>query len=406
MNEIIVVAERSHDPTLRADALGWKARASWLSGSWRDAIESSQDAVATLEGLAESAELARALARLSQIQMLRALPEAAGTASRAIEVARRTGELTAEANARTNLFTARSASGVMPSTGELGEIIDVALAAGAHAEAARAVVNYLWSAALLGALEPVERLVENAISRLGLGFAAEGYEQYVHLSLAALVYVPAGRWREADDVLEIGEIARSVSVRLVWLWLVTGLALRRGELDITDRYLPEFRETALASEEPQRILPMASVAMSRALLAGDPEAASELADIVLGLRIQTLTLSAATIPICRVLAATEDQRRLEKLIDIFRVRSGTGQPRTMLKVAHGLLELLEGKPDHASRRLLEAEAELSSYGRHYDAACVALEVERALETSDASGAAAARDRARKLLDAIGCVHPY
>jgi class 3 adenylate cyclase/tetratricopeptide (TPR) repeat protein len=406
LNEIISVAERSHDPTLRADALGWKARASWLSGSWRDALESSQDAVATL-GLPESAELARALARLSQIQMLRALPEAAGTASRAIKVARRTGELTAEANARTNLFTARSASGVMPSTAELGEIIDVALAAGAHAEAARAVVNYLWSAALLGPLEPVERLVEDAISRLGLGFAAEGYEQYVHLSLAALVYVPAGRWREADDMVGIAEIARSVSVRLVWLWLVAGLALRRGDLDATDRHLPEFRETALASEEPQRILPMASVAMARALLAGDADLVSELADIVLGLRLQTLTLSAATIPICRVLAATEDQRRLEKLVDIFRVGSGTGQPGTVLKVAQGLLELLEGKPDDARRRLLEAEAELTSYGRHYDAACVALEVERALEKSgDASGAAAARDRARQLLDAIGCVNPY
>jgi len=344
---------------------------------------------------------------LSQIQMLRALPEAAGTASRAIKVARRTGELTAEANARTNLFTARSASGVMPSTAELGEIIDVALAAGAHAEAARAVVNYLWSAALLGPLEPVERLVEDAISRLGLGFAAEGYEQYVHLSLAALVYVPAGRWREADDMVGIAEIARSVSVRLVWLWLVAGLALRRGDLDATDRHLPEFRETALASEEPQRILPMASVAMARALLAGDADLVSELADIVLGLRLQTLTLSAATIPICRVLAATEDQRRLEKLVDIFRVGSGTGQPGTVLKVAQGLLELLEGKPDDARRRLLEAEAELTSYGRHYDAACVALEVERALEKSgDASGAAAARDRARQLLDAIGCVNPY
>jgi class 3 adenylate cyclase/tetratricopeptide (TPR) repeat protein len=407
LNETISVAERIRDPTLRADALGWKARASWLSASWRDAIESSQDAVATLEGLAESAELARALARLSQIQMLRALPEAAGTATRAIEVARRTGALTAEANARTNLFTARSASGVMPSTGELEEIIELALAAGAHAEAARAVVNYLWSAALLGPLEPVERLVKDAVSRLGLGFAAEGYEQYVHVSLAALVYVPVGRWREADDVVGLVETARSGSVRLVWLWLVAGLALRRGDLDVTDTHLPELRDTALASEEPQRILPMASIAMSRALLADDSDAASELADIVLGLRIQTLTLSAAMIPICRVLAATEDQRRLEKLVDIFRVRAGSGQPGTMLKVARGLLELLQGRADSAGRLFLEAEAELHSYGRHYDAACVALEVERALETSgDASGAGAARARARELLDAIGCVNPY
>jgi tetratricopeptide (TPR) repeat protein len=407
LDEIIGLAGQEGDPALRADALGWKARASWLRGSWQDAIDSSQDAVATLEGLAESAELARALARLSQIQMLRALPETAATASRAIHVARRTGEQTAEANARTNLFTARAAAGIMPSTDELGEIVDAALAAGAHDEAARAVINYLWSAAMLGALQPVEIVITDAISRLGPGFAAEGYEQYAQLSLAALVYVPAGRWREADDVLGSTEIAPSVSVRLVWLWLVAGLALRRGEIDVTDRHLPELRTTALASEEPQRILPMVSVAMPRALLAGDTDEASELADIALGLRIQTLSLSGATIPICRVLAATDDHRRLAKWCDVFRGRAAGGQPATVLKVAHGLLELLEGKAALAGRHLLEAEQELSSYGRHYDAACVALDVERALEQAgDTPGAVSARQRARALLDGLGCVNPY
>jgi hypothetical protein len=152
---------------------------------------------------------------------------------------------------------------------------------------------------------------------------------------------------------------------------------------------------------------MVSVAMPRALLAGDTDEASELADIALGLRIQTLSLSGATIPICRVLAATDDHRRLAKWCDVFRGRAAGGQPATVLKVAHGLLELLEGKAALAGRHLLEAEQELSSYGRHYDAACVALDVARALEQAgDTPGAVSARQRARALLDGLGCVNPY
>ena len=70
-------------------------------------------------------------------------------------------------------------------------MIELALAADAHDEAARAVVNYLWSAALLGPLEPVEQVVSDAVRNLGVGLAAEAYEQY----LAALARRPRLRPR-------------------------------------------------------------------------------------------------------------------------------------------------------------------------------------------------------------------
>jgi len=406
LDETIAVADQSSDPTLRADALGWKARVSWLSGSWREALASAEGAVATLEGVPESPELARSLARLSQIQMLRALPSSESTAERAIDVARRTGELTAEANARTNLFTARSARGVIPTTDEMSAIVELAVAAGAHDEAARAVVNYLWSAALLGPLEPAELAAKEAHGQLGPGFAVEAYDQYFQLSLATLVYVPAGRWAEADAVVESGE-AFVATNRLVWLWLVTGLALRRGELDVTDLYLAEFRDTALASEEPQRILPMACVAMPRAILAGDIGAVRELADAVLGLPGQAVTDSPSTIAISRSLAATADRDRLDRLVrSLHRPAEGT-TGSAMFTAAQGLLALLEGELDSASRLLLAAEKELHSLGRYYDAACVALDVARALDANrDASGAEAARARARALLEPLGCVNPF
>ena len=107
----------------------------------------------------------------------------------------------------------------------------------------RAVVNFLWSAALLGPLEPAESVVNDALGRLGPGLAAENYARYVALSLAALVFVPTGRWAEADAVVATEEPVGVATNRLVWLWLASGLAFRRGDLELTDRFLPELRST-------------------------------------------------------------------------------------------------------------------------------------------------------------------
>ena len=76
-----------------------------------------------------------------------------------------------------------------------------ALAAGAHDESVRAVINYLWSAGTLGGLDPVEQFVNGAVGRLAAGLTAEAYDRYLHLSLASLIYVPAGRWAKADAVI-------------------------------------------------------------------------------------------------------------------------------------------------------------------------------------------------------------
>lgn len=403
--ETISFADESMEPTLRADALGLRARASWLSGQWRDALESAEAAVAALDGLPESEELARALARLSQIQMLRGLPLAEATATRGVEVAVRTGEPAAEANTRINLFTARSSLGDVPQVEEIRKVIDLALAAGAHDEAVRAVVNYLWSAALLCPLEPVEQLVEQmTATHLERGLNAEAYDEYLRLSLAALIYVPAGRWAQADAAAANESLV--ATNRLVWLWVVTGLALRRGNLELADRYLEEFRASALASEEPQRILPMACVAMPRALLSDDFETIRTLGDIVIGLPLHAVSFSASTVAIPRVFAAIGDTGRLEALLGTF---SGwtQGTPALIATVTRGLLASRTGGLGEAAGILASAEGDLRTFGRHYDAACVALDLALCLDAlGDMPGATAARGRAAALLEPLACVHPY
>ena len=77
------------DAELRSDALGLRSRVCWLSGRWDEALSSAHAAVAALAGLPESPQLARALARQSQIEMLQQRPESIDHASEAIAVARR-----------------------------------------------------------------------------------------------------------------------------------------------------------------------------------------------------------------------------------------------------------------------------------------------------------------------------
>ena len=110
--------------------LAWRSRACWLTGRWDESFSSANAAVAALDGLPESPQLARALARLSQIEMLKHQVEAIGHAEEAIAVARRVDDLFAEVNARINLLTEQATRGSAPDPDELIEIVDRADEAG------------------------------------------------------------------------------------------------------------------------------------------------------------------------------------------------------------------------------------------------------------------------------------
>ena len=306
------------------------------------------------------------------------------------------------------MLTVLSGRGVAPTAADLAETISLALEAGAQDEAARAVGALdLWAAALLGSVEEAETVVQNAVQDIGIAFTAEAYGPYLQLSLT-LVYVPAGRWAEADSVLAVEKAEQRSTRQAVSCGpLATGLALRRGDLDLVDRHLPELEEMALASEEPQRILPMACVAMPRAILAGDASRVEELAEIVLSLhRAHAFVDSSFALTIPRSLAAIGDRDRLERIIHTF-AGAGDGAPGVSSRIAAGLLARLDGSLDEASRFLSDGEVELARLGRHYDAACIALESAGAAEANgDAVTASAARQRASALLDSLGCVNPF
>ncbi len=157
----------SDEAELRSDALGWRSRVCWLSGRWDEALSSANGAVAALAGLPESRQLARALARQSQIEMLKQRPESVGHAREAIAVARRVGDSFAEVNARVNIFTQEAHHGIAPDPDDIGSIVEAAAEAGEYEEAYRAIVNFIWSATGYLSIDSIERVVSESRGRLG-----------------------------------------------------------------------------------------------------------------------------------------------------------------------------------------------------------------------------------------------
>jgi hypothetical protein len=219
------------------------------------------------------------------------------------------------------------------------------------------------------------------------------------------VHVPAGRWEEADTVLEHGEPAVATN-RLVWLWLLTGQALRRGDLELLDRHLSGFRDDALATNEPQRILPMVTVALPRAFLAGDVSEARRLTEVVAGLE-PNFSFAGGALPVVRALASLGERDGLAAVSGKFAPPGAVGAAEIVEAASRGLLARLDGDADTSAGELAAVEAELRALGRHYDAACMALEVAESLGLAGQAAASdEARARALELLEPLGCVNPY
>ena len=391
---------------LEADVVSWLTRVSWLAGRWEDAVAMASEAVGILDGLPESPELARALARRSQIEMLRGLPEAEQHASEAIAVARRVDDAFAEANARINLFTVRAMRGAQPDEAELFDLVDTAVAAGAHDEGFRAIVNYLWSAQPYVPLGALEESVDRALDRLGGVRQIESYDEYLVLSRAKFIWIPAGRWASLAPILAGPEVTSGAGNRIVWLEVVAGTALRRGNLEHADALLPELRHKAIESGEPQRILPMAGVVLSRAALADDRETLDEVASAVLELPGRALWTLITSPAIPRALAQAEATEYLQRFDRVLGEGELIGGLRITKCATRGLLALAEGKPDAALEFFQEALDLERARGADYLVACAELDVSRALAAvGDSLGAADARARAHAVLDPLGCVNP-
>jgi tetratricopeptide (TPR) repeat protein len=397
---------------LIADSLSWLSRASWITGRWQDALPEATAAVEALAGFDETPQLARALARLSQLEMLNGLPRAEGRAREAIAVARRVGDVHAELNARSNLAVTLGNRGIPLDMADMRDVLARAIATGNALEAYRCLVNSLWTAQATMELGELEREIDAMREIMGPLPGVEGLDVYFAVSHAILVDIPSGRWDRLEPLVARHEEVLSVplyGVRIISRELVGGMAMRRGDLAAAAEPLAAMREIASAAGEPQRVLPMAAVVMPFAALTGDTLSLRELTATVLSTTDREWA-QLTTTPIPRALALAGETELLEEVAEAFASKArDVGAPRIEISatVAEGLVALGAGRADEAVDRLRDAADRERSLGWAYRAACLDLDLARALEAARLVGeAGAVRARAAAVLQPLACVNAF
>jgi class 3 adenylate cyclase len=399
------------DAALRSDLLAWRSRACWLTARWDESLSSAEEAVAALDGLPESPQLARALARLSQIEMLRHQIESIDHAKEAIAVAQRVDDGFAEVNARINLVTQEANSGIAPDPDELLTIVDRAAEIGVYDEAYRAIVNFLWGTPGYLPVDRVEEVATAAQRRVSVAPPAS-IGDYVELSTAVWVYLPTGRWERVDEVLRaLGPAQLSAaSTHMVRLGLIGGMALRRGDPDGASPLLEELRTMALESGEAHRIAPMACLVAPWLALTGRGDELGSLVDETFMALDGRWPSVQPAVPALRAIASTGDADLLRRALEpMGRTPSEmqTAKLATALTAGAGLLALLESRAGEAVEQLIAAVEAERRLGYVYEVACLEHELARALEADGRTEAAEeTRARAAAVLDPLGCVHPF
>ncbi|HEU5064462.1 MAG TPA: adenylate/guanylate cyclase domain-containing protein, partial [Gaiellaceae bacterium] len=340
------------DAALRSDVLAWRSRTCWLTGRWDESLSSAKEAVAALYGLPESPQLARALARLSQIEMLRHEVESIDHAKEAIAVARRVDDAFAEVNARINLLTQEANSGHATDPDEFLEIIDRAAEIGVYDEAYRAIVNFIWATPGYVPVDRVEEVVATARQQVSVSPPAS-IGDYVELSVAVWLHLPTGRWEQIDEAL-VQVQSSAASTHMVELGLIGGMALRRGDPESAAAEIEELRAMALESAEPHRIAPMICVVAPWLAVTGREDELDSLVDEAFTALDGRWPSVQPAVPALRALASTGDAELLRRALESMGRtprEAQTAKLGTALTAGAGFLALMEGRAGEAVERL-------------------------------------------------------
>ena len=243
------------------------SRFHWMVGDGAPARTKALEAIAILEPLGESIELARASSGVAQLAMLAEDSEQAlKWGQRALELATSLGDDSTRAHALVNIGCARvhlDADDVTP----LLDAHALADAVGEREDATRALGNLGYVLMTWGLPEPGRRYAEQALE-----YATEHevhmYASYV-TALLAWFRLRSGEWDEAERMTH-GEIDRGITVvQLLTKTVLAELAVRRGDQDAGDR-VADLAAHADRAAEPQRIMPAIELMTERALTEGEP----------------------------------------------------------------------------------------------------------------------------------------
>ena len=265
--EALAIYDQEQDALSIGRSQRWLSRLSWVLGQNADSERYAASAVATLEPLGPSRELAMAYSNLAQLRMLADdASEAVRWGMKAIELARSLGDREAETHALNNVGTALSQAGdVIEGRARLTQSLDLALADDAHEHAARAYTN-------LGSSGVSRRSFHEADQQFQAGIAyctdrdLDTWRLYMSAWLARSL-AEQGRYAAAEQ--HLADIMRhphlSPITRVCALAVAGVLAARRdGGTKALDEALP----IAVQTGEPQRLMAVATARAEAAWITG------------------------------------------------------------------------------------------------------------------------------------------
>jgi hypothetical protein len=153
---------------------------------------------------------------------------------------------------------------------------------------------------------------------------------------------------------------------------------------------------------------MAAVVVPWFVVTSDRDGLRSLVNEILNALGREWPSSLDSVPIMRALAAAGETDLLRRTTESLRSSRGlAAMSRIALLAGDGLLALDEGRAAEAVELLGKAVARQRSLGRIYDAACLELDLARALEAAgDRTAANEVRARANAVLEPLGVVNAF
>ncbi|HEV7741780.1 MAG TPA: AAA family ATPase [Pseudolysinimonas sp.] len=270
--------ELARDSRRVGDDERWLSRLTWFFGRGADAERYAARAIASLEPLGASPELAMAYSNFAQLRMLaQDSAEAKIWGERALDLAKRLGDAETESHALNNLGAAAIHSGrIAEGEAQLARSLDIALAGDLHEHAARAYTN-------LGSAAVDRRRYTAGLAHLDAGIAycderdLDSWVRYMQ-AWRSLALGELGRLDEAlalaTALLDNPDLA-GISVIMAGSAAARVLSRQGGDAGAE---LIRVRELAIATGQLQRVAHAACAAAEDAWLRGASESIAELTD--------------------------------------------------------------------------------------------------------------------------------
>ena len=255
----------------------------WCPGCVAEAREAALRAVALLERVPRSRELAKAYARLAQVYMdAEDVDGAVSWGTRALDLAQALNQTEIIVHALCSIGTARCLNGQSEGREQIERSLTLAQEAGLDEQGARAMIDLAWIAqrhrdyAL--AADYLEPALEQA-NKLG----HELWRGYL-LAHRAQVDLDRGRWQDAVDAaaLVLREPRRSRVPRIIALTVVGRVRARRGDPEVWP-LLDEALSLAERGEELQADAPVAAARAEASWLERDRDGVERATDATLAL---------------------------------------------------------------------------------------------------------------------------